>query len=101
MAKAEPPSTSKDSQELQRKLSLLRASVQSNSKVVSFMRSPAGQDWHPFLTLTLLASVAVSAVPVGFLLLLLVLTSLAASAGVSLPEGYCHNTAPAVTVRWP
>ena len=33
MAKEEPPSTSKDLQELQRKLSLLIASVQNNSKV--------------------------------------------------------------------
>ena len=33
MAKEEPPSASKDLQELQRKLSLLIASVQSNSKV--------------------------------------------------------------------
>ncbi|CAI9158646.1 unnamed protein product [Rangifer tarandus platyrhynchus] len=89
MAKAEPPCTSKDLQELQRKLSLLRASVQSSSKVVSFMKSPAGHDLdrHPFLTLTLQAFVAVSAVPVGFFLLLLVLTSLAASVGVSFLEG--------------
>ncbi|XP_065780542.1 lipid droplet assembly factor 1 [Muntiacus reevesi] len=89
MAKEEPPSTSKDLQELQRKLSLLIASVQSNSKVVSFMKSPVGQylDRHPFLTLTLLVFVAVSAVPVGFFLLLVVLTSLAAFVGVILLEG--------------
>lgn len=89
MAKEEPPSASKDLQELQRKLSLLIASVQSNSKVVSFMQSPVGQylDRHPFLTLTLLVFVAVSAVPVGFFLLLVVLTSLAALVGVILLEG--------------
>ncbi|XP_052516157.1 lipid droplet assembly factor 1 [Budorcas taxicolor] len=89
MAKEEPPSASKDLQELQRKLSLLIASVQSNSKVVSFMKSPVGQylDRHPFLTLTLLVFVAVSAVPVGFFLLLVVLTSLAALVGVILLEG--------------
>lgn len=89
MAKEEPPSTSKDLQELQRKLSLLIASVQSNSKVVSFMKSPVGQylDRHPFLTLTLLVFVALSAVPVGFFLLLVVLTSLAAFVGVILLEG--------------
>uniref|UniRef100_A0A8C2RMP1 Transmembrane protein 159 n=1 Tax=Capra hircus TaxID=9925 RepID=A0A8C2RMP1_CAPHI len=103
MAKEEPPSASKDLQELQRKLSLLIASVQSNSKVVSFMKSPVGQylDRHPFLTLTLLVFVAVSAVPVGFFLLLVVLTSLAALVGVILLEGCCHNTTPVVTVRWP
>ncbi|XP_025130368.1 lipid droplet assembly factor 1 isoform X2 [Bubalus kerabau] len=103
MAKEEPPSTSKDLQELQRKLSLLIASVQSNSKVVSFMKSPVGQylDQHPFLTLTLVVFVAVSAIPVGFFLLLVVLTSLAAFVGVILLEGCCRSTTPVVTVRWP
>uniref|UniRef100_E1BFE0 Lipid droplet assembly factor 1 n=1 Tax=Bos taurus TaxID=9913 RepID=E1BFE0_BOVIN len=57
--------------------------------VVSFMKSPVGQylDRHPFLTLTLLVFVALSAVPVGFFLLLVVLTSLAAFVGVILLEG--------------
>ncbi|TKC36100.1 hypothetical protein EI555_007489 [Monodon monoceros] len=89
MVKEEPPSTSKDFQELQRRVSLLIASVQSNSKVVAFMKSPVGQylDRHPFLTLTLLVFSAVSAVPVGCFLLLVVLTSLAAFLGVILLEG--------------
>uniref|UniRef100_A0A673U9P5 Ankyrin repeat and sterile alpha motif domain containing 4B n=1 Tax=Suricata suricatta TaxID=37032 RepID=A0A673U9P5_SURSU len=89
MAKEEPPSTSKDLQELQRKLSLLIESIQNNSKVVAFMKSPVGQylDRHPFLALTMLVFVAVSAVPVGFFLLLVVLTSLAALVGVILLEG--------------
>uniref|UniRef100_A0A8D0ZSJ6 Lipid droplet assembly factor 1 n=2 Tax=Sus scrofa TaxID=9823 RepID=A0A8D0ZSJ6_PIG len=89
MAKEEPPSISKDLQELQRKLSLLIDSVQNNSKVVALMKSPVGQylDKHPFLTLTLLVFVAVSAVPVGFFILLVVLTSLAAFVGVILLEG--------------
>ena len=58
-------------------------------QVVSFMKSPVGQylDRHPFLTLTLLVFVAVSAVPVGSFLLLVVLTSLAAFVGVILLEG--------------
>ncbi|XP_047636301.1 lipid droplet assembly factor 1 isoform X2 [Phacochoerus africanus] len=88
MAKEEPPSISKDLQELQRKLSLLIDSVQNNSKVVALMKSPVGQylDKHPFLTLTLLVFVAVSAVPVGFFILLVVLTSLAAFVGVILLE---------------
>nr|XP_033695368.1 promethin isoform X1 [Tursiops truncatus] len=89
MVKEEPPSTSKDFQELQRRVSLLIASVQSNSKVVAFMKSPVGQylDRHPFLTLTLLVFASVSAVPVGCFLLLVVLTSLAAFLGVILLEG--------------
>ena len=58
-------------------------------QVVSFMKSPVGQylDQHPFLTLTLVVFVAVSAIPVGFFLLLVVLTSLAAFVGVILLEG--------------
>ncbi|XP_066239585.1 lipid droplet assembly factor 1 isoform X1 [Saccopteryx leptura] len=89
MAKEEPPSTFKDLQELQRKLSLLLQSVQNNSKVVALMESPVGQylDRHPFAALTLLVFVVVSAVPVGFFLLLVVLTSLAAFVGVLLLEG--------------
>ncbi|KAG3259452.1 lipid droplet assembly factor 1 [Ictidomys tridecemlineatus] len=89
MAKEEPTSTLKDLQELQKKLSLLLESFQNNSKVVAFMKSPVGQylDRHPFLALTLLVFIAVSAVPVGFFLLLVVFTSLAALVGVILLEG--------------
>nr|XP_027796708.1 lipid droplet assembly factor 1 [Marmota flaviventris]XP_027796709.1 lipid droplet assembly factor 1 [Marmota flaviventris] len=89
MAKEEPTSTLKDLQELQKKLSLLLESFQNNSKVVAFMKSPMGQylDRHPFLALTLLVFIAVSAVPVGFFLLLVVFTSLAALVGVILLEG--------------
>nr|XP_012423333.1 PREDICTED: promethin isoform X1 [Odobenus rosmarus divergens] len=114
MAKEEPPSTSKDLQELQKKLSLLIESIQNNSKipqggsislgfrhgvqswlflpclqVVAFMKSPVGQylDRHPFMALTVLVFVVMSAVPVGFFLLVVVLTSLAAFVGVILLEG--------------
>uniref|UniRef100_A0A8C9CBE3 Lipid droplet assembly factor 1 n=1 Tax=Phocoena sinus TaxID=42100 RepID=A0A8C9CBE3_PHOSS len=99
MVKEEPPSTSKDFQELQRRVSLLIAAVQSNSKVVAFMKSPVGQylDRHPFLTLTLLVFAAVSAVPVGCFLLLVVLTSLAAFLGVILLEESIPET---VTVEY-
>lgn len=88
MAK-EYPSTSRDLQELQRKVSFMIESIQGNSKVIAFMKSPVGQylDRHPFLTLTLLVFVAVSAIPVGFFLLLVILTSLAAFVGVILLEG--------------
>lgn len=53
------------------------------------MKSPAGQclDGHPFVALALLVFVALSAVPVGSFLLLVVLTSLAAFVGVMLLEG--------------
>ncbi|KAM6155208.1 lipid droplet assembly factor 1 [Rhynchocyon petersi] len=89
MAEEVPPSISKDLQELQKKLSLLIESIQSNSKVVTFMKSPVGQylDRHPFLVLTLLMFVAISAIPVGVFLVLLVLTSMAAFVGVLLLEG--------------
>ncbi|XP_006752842.1 PREDICTED: promethin isoform X4 [Myotis davidii] len=89
MAKEDIPSASKDLQELQRNLSLLIESVQNNSKVVAFMKSPVGQylDRHPFAALTLLVFVVMSAVPVGFFLLLVVFTSLAALVGVMLLEG--------------
>nr|KAF6442615.1 transmembrane protein 159 [Rousettus aegyptiacus] len=89
MAKEEMPSTSKDFEELQRKLSLLIESIQNNSKMVAFLKSPVGQclDRHPFVGLASLVFVAVSAVPVGFFLLLVVLTSLAAFVGVIVLEG--------------
>uniref|UniRef100_A0A8C5V311 Lipid droplet assembly factor 1 n=1 Tax=Microcebus murinus TaxID=30608 RepID=A0A8C5V311_MICMU len=90
MAKEEPPSTTRDLQELQKKLSLLIESFQNNSKVVAFLKSPVGQylDRHPFLALTLLVFIAASAVPVGFFLLLVVLTFLAALVGVLLLEDH-------------
>lgn len=89
MNKKDTPSTSRDLEELQRTLSLLIDSIQNNSKVVAFMKSPVGQylHRHPFTALTLLVFVALSAVPVGFFLFLVVLTSLAALVGVILLEG--------------
>lgn len=89
MLKDEFPSTLKNLEEMQKKLCLLIESVQAHSKVTAFMKSPVGQylDRHPFLTLALLIFVAVSAIPVGFFLFLVVLTSLAAFVGVILLEG--------------
>ncbi|XP_048187865.1 lipid droplet assembly factor 1 isoform X2 [Perognathus longimembris pacificus] len=80
MAKEDCPSTSRDLQELQKKLSLL---------VVAFMESPVGQylDRHPFLALTVLVFVTMSAIPVGCFLLFVVLTSVLAVLGVILLEG--------------
>lgn len=89
MAEEEPPSVSRDLQELQRKLGLLLESFQNNSKVVAFMKSPVGRflDRHPFLVLTVLMFVTMSAIPVGFFLLIVVLTSLGALMGAILLEG--------------
>ncbi|XP_027730153.1 promethin-like [Vombatus ursinus] len=89
MVKMETSSTSRDLQELQKKLASLINSIQSNSKVIAFMNSPVGQylDKHPFVALTLLMFVVVSAIPVGFFLLFVVLMSLAACVGVILVEG--------------
>lgn len=89
MAKEELRSISRNLQELQKKLSLLMDSFQNNSKVVAFMKSPVGQylDRHPFLAFTLLVFIVMSAVPVGFFLLIVMLTSLAALLGVIILEG--------------
>uniref|UniRef100_A0A2K6B1S7 Lipid droplet assembly factor 1 n=1 Tax=Macaca nemestrina TaxID=9545 RepID=A0A2K6B1S7_MACNE len=111
MAKEELRSISRNLQELQKKLSLLIDSFQNNSKlpqhsrislddgvsrlgsasseVVAFMKSPVGQylDRHPFLAFTLLVFIVMSAVPVGFFLLIVILTSLAALLGVIILEG--------------
>lgn len=67
-------------------------------QMVAFLKSPAGQclDRHPFVGLASLVFVAVSAVPVGFFLLLVVLTSLAAFVGVIVLEGILLSYSP----RW-
>ncbi|XP_075828180.1 lipid droplet assembly factor 1 isoform X2 [Microtus pennsylvanicus] len=89
MAKDEPPSVSRDLEVLRRKLCLLLDSFQSNAKVVAFMKSPVGRylDRHPFLALAVLMFVTMSAIPVGFFLLIVVLTSLGALMGAILLEG--------------
>nr|XP_038941854.1 lipid droplet assembly factor 1 isoform X5 [Rattus norvegicus] len=57
------------------------------------MKSPVGRflDRHPFLVLTVLMFVTMSAIPVGFFLLIVVLTSLGALMGAILLEG-THST---------
>ncbi|KAL0617702.1 Lipid droplet assembly factor 1 [Plecturocebus cupreus] len=89
MAKEEPRSISRDLQELQKKLSLLIEFFQNNPKVIAFTKSPVGQylDRHPFLALAFLVFIVTSAVPVGFFLLLVILTTLAALVGVIILEG--------------
>lgn len=53
------------------------------------MKSPVGRylDRHPFLALAVLMFVTMSAIPVGFFLLVVVLTSLGALMGAILLEG--------------
>lgn len=71
-------------------------------QVVAFVKSPVGRylDRHPFVALTLLLFVAVSAVPVGFFLLLVVLTTLAALVGVIVLEGILLSySSPGKTAR--
>lgn len=89
MAKDEPPSVSRDLEALRRKLCLLLDSLQSNAKVVAFMKSPVGRylDRHPFLALAMLMFITMSAIPVGFFLPIVVLTSLGALMGAVLLEG--------------
>uniref|UniRef100_A0A2R8N1K3 Lipid droplet assembly factor 1 n=1 Tax=Callithrix jacchus TaxID=9483 RepID=A0A2R8N1K3_CALJA len=90
MAKEEPRSISRDLQELQRKLTLLIEFFQNNPKVIAFTKSPVGQylDRHPFLALALLVFIVTSAVPVGFFLLLVILTTLVALVGVIILEDH-------------
>lgn len=58
-------------------------------QVVAFMKSPVGRylDRHPFLALTMLLFLAMSAIPVGIFLLIVVVTSLGALMGAILLEG--------------
>ncbi|XP_069503773.1 lipid droplet assembly factor 1 [Ambystoma mexicanum] len=76
-------------QELQKQLSAVMQAINSNSKVVAFMSSPVGQylEEHPFVSLSLLVFVVMSAIPVGLFLILLVGTGVAACIMVILMEG--------------
>lgn len=64
-------------------------------QVVAFMNSRVGQylDDHPFVALSLLMFVAVSAIPVGFFLVFVVTTAVMACIGVIVMEGtvYIHG----------
>ncbi|XP_063284958.1 lipid droplet assembly factor 1 isoform X1 [Pelobates fuscus] len=76
-------------QELQKQLNSVMQSINNNSKVVSFMNSPVGQylDEHPYISLSLLIFVALSAIPVGLFLSLVAGTAIAACLGVIVLEG--------------
>lgn len=58
-------------------------------QVVAFMNSRVGQylDDHPFVALSLLMFIAVSAIPVAFFLIFVVTTALMACVGVIVLEG--------------
>lgn len=60
-----------------------------NPQVVAFMNSRVGQylDDHPFIALSLLMFIAVSAIPVAFFLIFIVVTAIMACIGVIVMEG--------------
>ncbi|NXV78401.1 TM159 protein, partial [Atlantisia rogersi] len=80
---------SKELQELQKQWHSVVDSIHSNSSVVAFVNSPVGQylDDHPFVALSLLVFIAVSAIPVAFFLIFVVLTAIMACIGVIVMEG--------------
>ncbi|NXN55841.1 T159A protein, partial [Rynchops niger] len=76
-------------QELQKQWHSIVQSIHSNSNVVAFMNSRVGQylDDHPFIALSLLIFIAVSAVPVAFFLIFVVTTAIMACISVIVMEG--------------
>ncbi|NWX08039.1 T159A protein, partial [Caloenas nicobarica] len=80
---------SKEMQELQKQWHSMVQSIHSNSNVVAFMNSRVGQylDDHPFVALSLLMFIAVSAIPVAFFLFFVVATAIMACIGVIVMEG--------------
>ncbi|KAM6351449.1 lipid droplet assembly factor 1 isoform 1-T2 [Alca torda] len=79
----------KEMQELQKQWHSIVQSIHSNSNVVAFMNSRVGQylDDHPFIALSLLMFIAVSAIPVAFFLIFVVTTAIMACIGVIVVEG--------------
>ncbi|XP_060116829.1 lipid droplet assembly factor 1 [Heteronotia binoei] len=80
----------KEMKDLQKRWHSLMKTIHSNSHVVAFMNSQLGQylDSHPFVALSLLVFLAVSAVPVAFFLIFAVSTSVIACIGVVILEGF-------------
>ncbi|NXD09128.1 T159A protein, partial [Nothocercus nigrocapillus] len=80
---------SKEMQELQKQWHSMVQSIHSNSNVVAFMNSRFGQylDDHPFVALSLLMFVAVSAIPIAFFLIFVVSTAIMACISVIIMEG--------------
>ncbi|XP_030434328.1 promethin isoform X2 [Gopherus evgoodei] len=80
---------SKEMQELQKQWHSMMQTIHTNSNVVSFMNSRVGQylDDHPFVALSLLVFIAVSAIPVAFFLIFVISTTIVACMGVIVIEG--------------
>ncbi|NXY44399.1 TM159 protein, partial [Ceuthmochares aereus] len=78
----------KEMQELEKQWHSMVQSLHSNSSVVAFMNSRVGRylDDHPFLALSLLVFIAVSALPVAFFLIFVVTTAIMACIGVIVME---------------
>ncbi|XP_069725892.1 lipid droplet assembly factor 1 [Phaenicophaeus curvirostris] len=88
MIVAEDHNKAKEMQELEKQWHSMVRSLHSNSNVVAFMNSRVGQylDDHPFLALSLLVFIAVSALPVAFFLIFIVATAIMACIGVIVME---------------
>ncbi|KFW04467.1 PREDICTED: promethin [Eurypyga helias] len=80
---------SKEMQELQKQWHFVVQFIHSNSNVVAFMNSPLGQylDDHPFVALSLLMFIAVSAIPIAVFLIFVVTPAIMACIGVIVMEG--------------
>ncbi|XP_056391427.1 lipid droplet assembly factor 1 [Hyla sarda] len=76
-------------QGLQKQINSVMNTINNNSKVVAFMNSPFGQylDERPFLSLSLLVFIALSAVPVGLFLTVIAGSAATACLGVIILEG--------------
>ncbi|XP_040212780.1 lipid droplet assembly factor 1 [Rana temporaria] len=76
-------------QELQKQLNSVKKAINTNSKVIAFMNSPFGQylEERPYISLSLLVFVALSAVPCGLFLIMIVGTAVIACLGVIIIEG--------------
>ncbi|NXN95573.1 T159A protein, partial [Rhinopomastus cyanomelas] len=88
----------KEMQELRKQWHSVMQSIHSNSNVVfffhpqvaAFMNTRVGQylDDHPFVALSLLVFIAVSAIPIAFFLIFVVITAIMACIGVIVMEGF-------------
>ncbi|XP_014792117.1 PREDICTED: promethin [Calidris pugnax] len=80
----------KEMQELQKQWHSIVQTIHSNSNVVAFMNSRVGQylDDHPFVALSVLVFIAVSAIPVAFFLIFVFATAVMACIGVVVMEGF-------------
>ncbi|NP_001087496.1 lipid droplet assembly factor 1-A isoform X1 [Xenopus laevis] len=76
-------------QELQKQMNKVMQTINNHSKVEAFLNSPFGQylDQHPFVTLSLLVFISLSAVPVGIFLTLIAGTAIAVCLAVLIIEG--------------